>query len=301
MVHRSFRLTAAVVAALVSTTCGGPSNLVTESVSAPVSVPSTTPSKAPVVPATALSACERIGYGDPKAQCSKGAPQLLGEISVAMDRLIAKQPGLFEQGALAPWGDPRIVDQDKFYAALIAELDSMGVCAVQNPNSMIISVKSNNDWSEEYQPVTSGRYPWRSNNSYLTGCSPASFPRAPIDHIDYIFVTAYSFKCDPESALSLTTRGSKPAFPTTCDAYVTATPKTFDHVDVPKDVHGPDIEWELVEGNVALDQWDSQKFNQMVHPSGPGPLKICATVQGVRGCLAGQILVPPTPAPSASK
>ena len=297
MVHRPLLATAAVVASLVSTTCGGPSNLVTESISGPVSVPSTTPSQAPVVPPAALSACDRIGYGDPKAQCGKSTPLLLGEISAAMDRIIAKQPGLFDKEAFAPWGDPRITDQDKFYAALIAELDSVGVCAKQKADSMTLSVKSNNDWSEEYQPVTSSRYPWRAQNSYLTGCSPASFPRAPIDHIDYIFVTAYSFRCDPQSDLKLTTPGPKPAFPTTCDAYVTATPKTFDGVDVPPGVHGPEIDWELLVGNVALDQWDSQKFNLMVHPSGPGPVKICATVQGVSGCLSGQVLVPPTPAP----
>ena len=85
-------------------------------------------------------------------------------------------------------------------------------------------------------------------------------------------------------------KGSKPVLPLGCDASVTATPKTFDHVDVPLSVHGPDVEWELVEGNAAIRQWDWQPFNLTVYPLGAGPLKLCATVKGVRGCLSGQIV-----------
>lgn len=270
-------------------------SLIPTGTTTPTAVPTVSPT---VAPATA-SSCERIGYGDPRAACGVAAPRLLAEMDSAIDRLIANRPALFEAGAVAPWGDPRVIDPDQYYAALIAELNTAGVCAIQKTNSMVVSVKSNNESSEEYQPLTSQRYPWRGKGSYVTGCTPASFPRAPIDHIDYIFVTAYGFACSPEGDLAGTTKGSKPAFPVTCDAHVTATPKTFDSVDVPIDIHGTDIEWELVEGRVGFDQWSWQPFNVTVHPSAPGPIKLCATVQGVRGCLAGQILPPPSPAPGS--
>ena len=296
MLTRSTSATVLTLVALLSATCGG----------GPATAPGSdnTPSLVPTVPAPPTvtprspSACERIGYGDPQATCGRGTPQLVGEMSAAIDRLIAKQPTLFEQGAVAEWGDPRVIDQDQYYVALIAELDAAGICAIQKPDSMVVSVKADNELSEEYQPLTSQRYPYRGQGSYVIGCNPASFPRAPIDHIDHIFVTAYAFACDPAGDLSLTTTGSRPAFPTTCIARVTASPKTADNVDVPPDVHGPDIEWELVEGNVAYDQWSWQKFNLNVYPLGPGPIKICATVKGVRGCLAGQIFVPPSPSSS---
>lgn len=276
------------VAALLGATCGGGSAVAPVSPGAVAIIPTPVQST-PTAPEAATSACGRIGYGDPRAQCGKGRAELAGELSAAIDRLLTKQPQLFDPGPVGPSGDPKVVDGARYYEGLIAELDAAGICAVHKQDSMVVQVKSNNDWSEEYQPLTSQSFPWRGQGSYVTGCSPAAFPRAPIENIDYIFVTAYGFFCDA-SSVSQPTKGSKPVLPLGCDASVTATPKTFDHVDVPLSIHGPDVEWELVEGNAAIRQWDWQPFNLTVYPLGAGPLKLCATVKGVRGCLSGRIV-----------
>ena len=276
----------ALAAALLSVTCGGGSSVGPSPIVTPTAAPST-PTPAP--PASTLSACERIGYGDPQAQCSKGRAELSGEVSSAIDRLLTKQPRLFDRGSVSPGGDPRVIDSVGYYEGLIAELDAAGVCAEQRPDTMMVRVKKSNDSSEEFQPLTSQSFPWRGQGSFVSSCSPASFPRAPIDHIDYIFVTAYGFFCDPPMD-PLPAKGPKPVLPMACDATVTATPKTFDHVDVPMTVHGPDVEWELVQGDAVIRQWDWQPFNVTVYPRSVGPLMLCATVRGVRGCLSGQIV-----------
>jgi hypothetical protein len=75
--------------------------------------------------------------------------------------------------------------------------------------------------------------------------------------------------------------------PMGCDGYLTATPKDPDGRDVPMQIHGSDIEWRFKKGEefVNLRQWPDQPFNQTVYTVAPGFFKLCATVQGVSGCV----------------
>ena len=79
--------------------------------------------------------------------------------------------------------------------------------------------------------------------------------------------------------------------PIGCLGTVTASPKDKDDHDVPAAVHGPDIEWELVQdGFIADIEGDPvSAFNKFVSAHNPGTFELCATVQTIRGCMKASV------------
>jgi hypothetical protein len=283
---------AALVLLLGSWGCGGSSKPSTSEPTAVVTPgPTSHPTAVPNPPVAALSACARLGDVATRPICSAAHGKLAGEVSAAIDRLIVQQPALFSLKETNEAGDPYVVNPDGYLTGLVQALDTAGICAQREGNGLGLLVKDSNDFSESYQPINSRRYPWRGLGSYAETCVPASFPQAAIDHVDWIFVTAYSYNCDPGAGLlNPPVKGSKPELPMGCEAYVTATPKTAEGRDVPISVHGSEILWEIAQGDVVWWQWDWQPFNLTVSARGAGPLVICATVDGVRGCAYGAVV-----------
>jgi len=74
---------------------------------------------------------------------------------------------------------------------------------------------------------------------------------------------------------------------------VTATPKRKDNTDVPAHEHGPDITWSMLYGDQFVrveDPTFESDFNKDVVGLKVGGFGLCATVKGVTGCLAGQVV-----------
>ena len=67
-----------------------------------------------------------------------------------------------------------------------------------------------------------------------------------------------------------------------------------DDSDVPKQIHGPDIVWELEQtGNqVGAEDFPNVAFNKVLRGRDPGTFRLCATVQTHRGCLDGVVRRP---------
>jgi hypothetical protein len=87
-------------------------------------------------------------------------------------------------------------------------------------------------------------------------------------------------------------RNGEGLLPIGCRGYVTATPKDKNGDDVPKKVHGPNIEWELEEGQGSVEVLDptfESDFNKDLVGRRSGAFSLCATVKGVRGCLKGNV------------
>lgn len=81
--------------------------------------------------------------------------------------------------------------------------------------------------------------------------------------------------------------------PKGCRGYVTATPKRADGSDVPAKEHGPDIDWYMLYGSEFVDVQEptfESDFNKDVVGLKVGGFGLCATVKGVTGCLAGQVV-----------
>ena len=71
--------------------------------------------------------------------------------------------------------------------------------------------------------------------------------------------------------------------------------KTLDAeaIDVPANVHGPNIEWRLMWGNGTVEvkrPTFASDFNKDLLGLRPGEFSLCATVKGVEGCLHGFVI-----------
>jgi hypothetical protein len=250
-----------------------------------------TPSKAPIN-TTTLTACDRLDRVTQKSACNVTSGALTNDVSDAIDRVIASRPDLFEMTATNTRGDPHILNQDGYYQAVIAELDKDDICAARvGPTDLDIHVTNSYNYSDRFQIMTGYAYPWRGKASYVETCTPAALPKAEINSIDWIFVTAYGVTCEPGVVLTHPfVNGNRAEIPFQCEASITATPKTQGGLDVPKSIHGNEVEWTHVSGDVIYWVWADQPFNITVSPRDVGPFKICATVKGVTGCLDGAIV-----------
>ena len=115
--------------------------------------------------------------------------------------------------------------------------------------------------------------------------TPTPSPVGP-GSIAYIRVGFYGVDCPGGNGPN---NGAR-QLPVGCVGHVTATPKQTGGVDVPASEHGPDIEWELVEGRNTVKVVNLKvKFNKDLKGKAPGPFSLCATVRSVRGCLDGNV------------
>jgi hypothetical protein len=205
-----------------------------------------------------------------------------------VDRVIQSRPELFdladENGEGT--GQYRVLDRDTYLEAVLNELRVVGLCAQLDFDGETVQVKDSNDLSEDFE-VFSSNYVRR--NGFVTACEPAAFPVEPGELIARVRVGFWMFYCDAGVTPPL---NNDRELPLGCEGAVTATPKDQDDRDVPLEVHGPDIEWTLRRGaevvEVLPDDVYPNPFNRILTPLGPiDAFQLCATVQGVEGCLNG--------------
>jgi len=272
--------------AVVLAGCGGPSaGNGSTSPTTPASPMSPPVSNPPI----ASSACERIGEGTVRTQCGKGNTAFFGAVDGAIDQLIKQQPAIFNLTESAGERQYRVVDTDAYYQGLTEVLAAGGTCARMDATKSYLQVKSGNEFSENYEVLTSKGFTPRGVWIYRETCTPASFPVSAADTISYMRISFFGFNCNPGVAAP---EKADKKLPMACDGYLTATPKDPDGRDVPLQVHGGDVDWRFKRGEefVSLQQWPDQPFNQTVHPVAPGFIKLCAIVQGVSGCVGIEIV-----------
>jgi hypothetical protein len=285
----SFRAASAALVTLLAWSCGGGSSPV-----APVS-PTPAPTATPADGGGGVSASScPIGKGSLTAPCQKLSPRLLDQVQGAIDRLVREHPEIFnradEDGANS--GQYRVLESEEYLDGVIENLRAAGLCAERTMDRERILAKLTNDFSEEWDVLTSRGYVRRGRYSYVHTCTPASFPIAPEDLIAYVRTVFFGFECLPGVVVP-DYRNRR--IPVRCDGYVTATPWTNDNQKVPSWIHGAEIEWDLREGadvvRVEADWRFNNPFNKVVRPTGVvGPFVLCATVLGKEGCLNGQTI-----------
>ncbi len=285
---RSFRAAPAALVALLAWSCGGGSSPVAPA--SPTPVATATPGDDGGVSA---SSCP-VGKGSVTPSCQKLQPRLLEPVQAAIDRLGREHPEIFnradENGANT--GQYRVVKPEEYLEGVIGNLRAAGLCAERTMDRERVVAKLTNDFSEEWDVLTSAGFIRRGRNSYIHTCTPASFPLDAQDVIAYVRTVFFGFECLPGVVVP-DYRNRK--IPVRCDGYVTATPWTHDNQKVPSWIHGADVEWNLREGVevVRLDaDWRFKNpFNKIVRPTGVvGPFVLCATVLGTEGCLNGETI-----------
>jgi hypothetical protein len=217
---RPKRVALALIGTVALVACGGSNPSTTPTVpTQPSTTPTTTPSTPPVV---AQSLCERMGDGTYAAPCSKGAARFYDQVDGAIDKLIKKQPQLFDMSDVAGPGSYRVLEPDDYYLAMSSTLAESGLCAQMDADKANLRVKADNAMSEDYQILTTRGFTARGAWIYRNTCTPANFPIAAPDAISYIRLSFFGFNCAP--GVPVPDRGTK-ELPLKCDGYLTATPK----------------------------------------------------------------------------
>ena len=209
MLRRATRV-AAVVALAAVAGCGGGSS--------PTVPPATTPTPAPT---------------PTPASCVRQSPTFLDEVDGAINLLGQQHPELFNFNDTAGAGGWRVLDADRYYSGVIANLQAKDYCAgfdLQN-----LQVKNSNTFSEDYDILLSSGFVRRGAVSYRQTCSPANFPLDPKDLIDSVRVAFFGFRC-PDDVAVPNNGGNR--LPVGCTGNVTATPKNKNNQDVDPRIHG---------------------------------------------------------------
>jgi hypothetical protein len=170
---------------------------------------------------------------------------------------------------------------------VIRILQAQGLCAGWDLTDL--QVRNSNDFSEHYDLFDArGFLHTDPADRVRSTCRPADFPLSAADRIDTIRVGFYGIDCPagvrkpPNSANRL---------PVGCLGHVTASPKDRFFNDVDVRAHGPYITWDLEQRRafVGMRDDDVSLFNKNLRGAEPGSFALCATIQGKRGCLAGDV------------
>ena len=169
------------LAAFLVTSCGdsGPS-----STTPPVTIPQPTPAPTPVGGGGGDSfyhASCSIGKGDPDATCERKGERLLNVYEDALDLLIRQQPAIFDLSDeyVPDTKAYRVKDRNAYLDGIVMNLRAAGLCAERDPDDgaqETIRVKSENDFSEDYDTLLSSGHMRRGEGAYRLSCSPSNFP-----------------------------------------------------------------------------------------------------------------------------
>jgi len=160
-----FAIPGVVVTGLILSACGGGNQ--TPATPTPASP---TPAPGPSPPTPASFVCPLPASSNPSNNCFVGKPQLGTQVNLAIDRVMATRPELFNLNELNG-GNPRVLDRDAYWKAVKAELEKQGVCTIIEKEEFAIKMNTN-DFNEQWNLWTSAGFVRRR---YVTSCAPAWF------------------------------------------------------------------------------------------------------------------------------
>ena len=284
-----------IVAGLLALSCGGSGDVNRETPSTPseavqpggtpgenVQPPSPSPQTQPVWIPPGTFDCA-LGPGNKDAACGAAEPVFADAVNAAVDRVIAEQRDLFPDGDITE----RVRNEEAIHVAVARILQAQGFCAGWDLSDL--QVRNSNEFSEQYDLFDARGFLYLDPAQRVRStCHPASFPLSAADRIHSLRVGFYGIQCPPGVTKPPNSSGR---LPEGCLGHVTATPKDKFFNDVDGRAHGPYITWELEQrrGFVAMRDDESTPFNKSLRAMGTGNFALCATVQGHRGCLEGEV------------
>ena len=166
MIHRLFlfAVSGVVVSGFILSACGGGK-------STPADPTPASPTPAPTAnPGPAAFSCPLPPSSNPTDNCFEGEPQLGAEVNLAIDRVIATRPELFNLTDVKG-GSPRVLDRDAYWNAVKVELEKQGVCVIIEKEEFAIKMGTN-EFNEQWNLWTSAGFVRRR---YVTSCAPSWF------------------------------------------------------------------------------------------------------------------------------
>jgi hypothetical protein len=160
--------------------CGGGGGSPVATSSTPVATPTAAPTPTPVPLPFGISAnCYKIGMGDSKTSCRSETGAFLNEVDIAIERVAAKHPEVFDLGNQAGAGGYLVTSLGRFYLYVTQEIEAQGnYCAVFDGEE--VGVKNAQGWSDQYKLVNSDNHVRRGPSEYRSTCYPSAIP-LPVD------------------------------------------------------------------------------------------------------------------------
>jgi hypothetical protein len=275
-----------VVVCLVSiTSCGGGSSSPSQPTTpAPTPTPTITPTPTPSTPPTGAS-CP-IGAGDVDAKCNRTLPAFSDDIYQAIVKATRDRPEIFNFSQTTSDGLPRVLDAEKYYAAVTDNLRAKGFCA--QVEAEMLQLKNSNDFSEQWDILSSNDYPRTGALAYQTTCRPAAFPVDVRDRIQSIRIAFYQMRCP----------NGKPVptpiwrdVPVGCVGTVTMSPKDKDNKDVDPLLYRSTLHWRYEDlDRIKVEDFVGEPFNKNIWGVEEGNFAVCASIAGIEGCMNGKVL-----------
>jgi hypothetical protein len=230
--------------------------------------------------------CSALGYASVDVSCEAADSEYLGMVEEAVDQTIDEHPAWFDLKYELGYRGFKVFEPDLYLDAIVAKLSAQGLCASMDPRREYLKLKKDSSRAETFEILHPRSFVQRK---YLQTCRPADFPVRAEDMIARIRVAFFGFRCPPDEPQPPPYVG---VLPLRCEGLATATPKDHAGKDVPASVHGPDIDWELSQGDDVVTFFPSgdQPFNKAVRPFKTGRFGLCATVKGITGCLDGKVI-----------
>ena len=133
--------------------------------------PVTTPTPPPPLSAT----CGRLGLpiADGKEKCHPDTATFADQLEQAIDDVVRKNPGIFDLNDVRGAGGYRVFSQGALFTGVVAALDERELCGGLYGEEL--AIKNNNDFSDNFDIVTSDGHIRRGPSAYRSTCLPAAF------------------------------------------------------------------------------------------------------------------------------
>jgi hypothetical protein len=148
----------------------------------PVTVPTPDPTPPPTGGGDSFyhASCP-LGQGDPGATCERTRERLLNVYEDALNQLVEQKPQIFDlENEVVPGTRAYFVkDTEAYMEGIVTNLRAAGLCAERDPDDgqqQTIRIKSESDFSENYDVLLSSGHMRRGLGAYRSSCTPSSFP-----------------------------------------------------------------------------------------------------------------------------
>lgn len=163
------RTAAFLLAGLLAAGCGG-------SAGSPTGPPSTPPITLPPAPPPTTLPPASQGCGLPASGgglCRYDLSAFVPDVQRAIARVEREQPELFDFTQRNDELSVLVRDQDRYHEAVVKALRDTGLCAIFDGEE--VAVKNTNDFSDQYDIITSNGFVRWGDGAYAATCQPAAF------------------------------------------------------------------------------------------------------------------------------
>jgi hypothetical protein len=142
----------------------------------PTPTPAATPAPQPTptpTPSPSQGSCSLPASSPANPTCTDESPLLLGPVDAALTAVTQTNPELFDFDNKKCDNCYYVKNQETYAAKVMKQLAAQGICTFWDGEEL--GVKKTNDYSEQFDIITSSNHMRRGTGSYRGICRPAIF------------------------------------------------------------------------------------------------------------------------------